>query len=130
MKSTKQTDYKSRIDQRLLDQLFKDFLSNLDFVPSRLTVNQHLQKQGLSAPVRFLDTKEDAYIAQTDTLNVDCLFCTDGEELYEGMTIIISVTDPTQKDKYGKPWKDRMAFAYSVDWDWPPTRAKIDFDWN
>ena len=85
---------------------------------SHLTVRQDLQEEGLSVPVHFLDTKEEVHIGQTDTLNVDCLFSTDGEELYEGTTIIISVTDPTQKDKYGKPWKDRKAFAYSIDWDW------------
>jgi hypothetical protein len=85
---------------------------------SHLTVRKDLQEEGLSVPVRFLDTKEDAHIGQTDTLNVDCLFCTDGEELYEGTNIIIRVTDPTQKDKHGRPWKDKMAFAYSIDWDW------------
>jgi len=38
--------------------------------------------------------------------------------LYEGMGIIVRITDPTKEDKYGEPWKDRMAFAYSIDFDW------------
>ena len=32
---------------------------------SHLTVRKDLQEEGMSVPVRFLDTKEDAHIAQT-----------------------------------------------------------------
>ena len=86
---------------------------------SHLTVRRDLVEEGTSVPVLFLDYKEDAYIEQTDTLNIDCLFSTNGEELsYEGYGIIVSVTEPTRKDKYREPWKERMAFAMSVDFDW------------
>ena len=85
---------------------------------SHLTIRNDLVEDGLSVPVHFLDYKEDVHIEQTDTLNIDCIFSTDGEELYEGMGIIVRITDPTKKDKYGEPWKDRMAFAYSIDFDW------------
>ena len=85
---------------------------------SHLTVRKDLQEEGMAVPVRFIDTKEDAHIAQTNSLTVDCLFCTDGEELHEGTNIIVRVSDPTREDKHGKPWKDKMAFAYSIDWDW------------
>ena len=79
---------------------------------SHLTIRDDLVEDGLSVPVRFLDIKADEYLEDSDTLDVECLFSTDGEELYEGMGIIVSVTEP----KFG--WKDRMAFAYSIDFDW------------
>ncbi len=87
---------------------------------SELIIRGDLVAEGLSVPVHFLDCHEDANIEHTETLNVDCIFSTDGEELSEkGYGIIVRITDPTQRDKYGEPWKDRMAFAYSIDFDWP-----------
>ena len=80
---------------------------------SHLTIRDDLVEEGLS-----VDYKEDAHVEHTDTLNIDCIFSTDGEELYEGMGIIVRITDPTRTDKYGEPWKDRMAFAMSIDFDW------------
>ena len=85
---------------------------------SHLTIRDDLVEDDLSVPVHFLDYKEDTHVEQTNTLNIDCIFSTDGEELYEGMNIIVRITDPTRADKYGEPWKDRMAFAYSIDFDW------------
>jgi hypothetical protein len=86
---------------------------------SHLTIREDLVADGLSVPVYFLDHKEQKHIAQTDTLNIDCIFSTDGEELHhDGYGIIVSITEPTRKDKYGEPWKERMAFAYSIDFDW------------
>jgi hypothetical protein len=86
---------------------------------SHLTIREDLQEEELSVPVFFLDRKEQEHIAQTDTLNIDCIFSTDGEELHhDGYGIIVSITEPTRKDKYGLPWLDRMAFAYSIDFDW------------
>ena len=80
---------------------------------SHLTIRDDLVEDGLSVPVHFLDRKADEHIEDSDTLNIDCLFSTDGEELNNyGMGIIISVTEP----KFG--WKERMAFAYSIDFDW------------
>ena len=50
---------------------------------------------------------------------MDCDYSTDGEELNPwGANIIVKITDPNQVDKYGEPWKDRLAFAMSVDFDW------------
>ena len=92
--------------------------NELEYDGSHLTIRDDLVEDGLSVPVHFLDYKEDVHIEHTDTLNVECIFSTDGEELYEGMSIIVRITDPTKQDKYGKPWKDRMAFAYSIDFDW------------
>ena len=86
---------------------------------SHLTIREDLQEEELSVPVYFLDHKEQEHIVQTDTLNIDCIFSTDGEELHhDGYGIIVSITEPTRKDKYGEPWKERMAFAMSVDFDW------------
>jgi|TARA_R110000823_G_scaffold224235_1_gene352221 hypothetical protein len=86
---------------------------------SHLTVRKDLQEEELSVPVYFLDHKEQEHIEQTDTLNIDCIFSTNGEELHhDGYGIIVSITDPTRTDKYGEPWKERMAFAMSVDFDW------------
>ena len=93
-------------------------VSSTSMSESHLTIRDDLVEDGLSVPVHFLDYKEDAYIEQTNTLNIDCIFSTDGEELYEGMGIIVRITEPTRKDKYGEPWKERMAFAYSIDFDW------------
>ena len=93
-------------------------IDTLEHDGSHLTIRDDLVADGLSVPVRFLDYKEDTHVEQTDTLNIDCIFSTDGEELYEGMGIIVRITDPTRTDKYGEPWKNRMAFAYSIDFDW------------
>ena len=96
----------------------KDNTDTLEHDGSHLTIREDLVEEELGVPVRFLDYKEDEHIFHTDTLNIDCIFSTDGEELYEGMGIIVRITEPTRKDKYGEPWKDRMAFAYSIDFDW------------
>ena len=86
---------------------------------SHLTIRDDLIEEGISVPVWFLDYKEDVHIEQTSTLNIDCEYWTDGEELNAwGANIIIRLTDPTQMDKYGFPWKDRLAFAISADFDW------------
>ena len=60
--------------------------NELEYDGSHLTIREDLVEDGLSVPVHFLDYKEDVHIEQTDTLNVECIFSTDGEELYEGMT--------------------------------------------
>jgi hypothetical protein len=86
---------------------------------SHLTIREDLVKEGLSVPVWFLDYKEDTHVEDTTTLNIDCDYSTDGEELNPwGANIIVKITDPNQVDKYGEPWKDRLAFAMSVDFDW------------
>ena len=80
---------------------------------SHLTIREDLQEEELSVPVYFLDHKEQEHIAQTDTLNVDCIFSTDGEELHhDGYGIIVSITEPN------RDWKERVAYAYSIDFDW------------
>ena len=79
---------------------------------SHLTIRDDLVEEGLSVPVHFLDFKVDDWLEDSEDLNIECLFSTDGEELHEGMGIIVSVTEP----KFG--WKERMAFAHSIDFDW------------
>ena len=70
-------------------------------------------EDGLSVPIHFLDRKVDEHIEDSDTLNIDCVYSTpNGEELYEGMGIIVSVTEPKFE------WKERLAYAYSIDFDW------------
>ena len=101
-------------------KLFKEIgVPHSGMSQSHLTIRDDLVADGLSVPVHFLDYKEDTHVEQTDTLNIDCLFSTDGEELHhDGYGIIVSITEPTRKDKYGEPWKERMAFAMSVDFNW------------
>ena len=81
---------------------------------SHLTIREDLVEEELSVPVFFLDRKEQEHIAQTDTLNIDCLFSTpNGEELHQdGYGIIVSITEPTRN------WEERVAYAYSIDFDW------------
>ena len=86
---------------------------------SHLTIREDLIEESVSVPVWFLDYKEDTHVEDSPTLNIDCDYSTDGEELNPwGANIIVKITDPNQVDKYGNPWKDRLAFATSVDFDW------------
>ena len=80
---------------------------------SHLTLTQDALDRNLSVPVRFLDTQEDCWISDTDTLNIDCEYATNGEQLNEwGANIIIEVSDSS------KGWEERLAFAISADFDW------------
>ena len=86
---------------------------------SHLTIREDLVEEGLSVPVWFLDYKEDIHVEDTPTLDIDCDYCTDGEELNDwGANIIVKITDLSQKDQYGNPWENRLAFAISADFDW------------
>lgn len=86
---------------------------------SHLTIREDLIEQSVSVPVWFLDYKEDTHVEDSPTLNIDCDYSTDGEELNPwGANIIVKITDPNQVDKYGNPWKERLAFAISADFDW------------
>lgn len=89
---------------------------------SHLTIRSDLLEEDvdISVPVRFLDYQEDGYVGDSSTLNIDCEYSTDGEQLDNmlGYNIIVRITDSSQKDKYGNPWKDRLAFAISADFDW------------
>ena len=87
---------------------------------SHLTIREDLVEDELSVPVRFLDYQEDDWITDSDTLNIDGEYSTDGEQLDDmsGYNMIVRITDPNQKDKYGNPWKERLAFAISADFDW------------
>ena len=87
---------------------------------SHLTIRKDLTEDELSVPVRFLDYQEDDWLTDSDTLNIDEEYSTDGEQLDDmsGYNMIVRITDPNQKDKYGNPWKDRLAFAISADFDW------------
>ena len=89
---------------------------------SHLTIRQDLLEEDpdISVPIRFLDYQEDTWVGDSDTLNIDEEYSTDGEQLDDmsGYNMIVKVTDPSQKDQYGNPWKDRLAFAISADFDW------------
>ena len=89
---------------------------------SHLTIREDLLEEdpNIAVPVRFLDYQEDAWIGDSDTLYIDEEYSTDGEQLDDmsGYNMIIKITDPSQKDQYGNPWKERLAFAISADFDW------------
>lgn len=87
---------------------------------SHLTIREDLVAEDLSIPVRFLDYQEDVWITDSNTLNIDEEYSTNGEQLDDvsGYNIIVRITDSSQKDKYGNPWKDRLAFAISADFNW------------
>ena len=89
---------------------------------SHLTIRKDLLEEDsdIAVPIRFLDYQEDAWIGDSDTLYIDEEYSTDGEQLDDmsGYNMIIKITDPSQKDQYGNPWKDRLAFAISADFDW------------
>ena len=89
---------------------------------SHLTIRQDLLEEDpdISVPIRFLDYQEDTWVGDSDTLNIDEEYSTDGEQLDDmsGYNMIVKVTDPSQKDQYGDLWKDRLAFAISADFDW------------
>ena len=89
---------------------------------SHLTIRQDLLEEDpdIAVPIRFLDYQEDAWAGDSDTLNIDEEYSTDGEQLDDlsGYNMIVKITDPHQKDQYGNPWKDRLAFAISADFDW------------
>ena len=84
---------------------------------SHLTIRSDLLEEDtdISVPVRFLDYQEDDYVGDSATLDIDCEYYTDGEQLdnVAGYNIIVKITDPSKKDKYGNAWKDRLAFAIS-----------------
>ena len=70
---------------------------------SHLTIRKDLFEDNLSVPIRFLDYQEEVWLEDSPTLNIDCEYCTDGEQLDDisGYNMIIKITDPSQKDKYG-----------------------------
>ena len=90
---------------------------------SHLTIREDLLEEDpdIAVPIRFLDYQEDAWIGDSDTLNIDEEYSPEnGEQLDDmsGYNMIIKITDPNQLDKYGNPWKERLAFAISADFDW------------
>ena len=89
---------------------------------SHLTIRKDLLEEDsdIAVPIRFLDYQEDAWIGDSDTLYIDEEYSTDGEQLDDmsGYNMIVKITDLSQKDQYGNPWKDRLAFAISADFEW------------
>ena len=80
---------------------------------SHLTIREDLIEEGLSVPVWFLDIKVDEWLEDSDTLEVECLFATNGEELNsDGYNTIVEVTEP----RLG--WNKRLGYVYSIDFDW------------
>jgi len=80
---------------------------------SHLTIRQDLFEDNLSVPVHFLDIKRDEWLEDSDTLDIESVFCTDGEELNsDGCNTIVEVTEP----RLG--WKKRVGYVHSIDFDW------------
>ena len=80
---------------------------------SHLTIRDDLVADDLSVPVHFLDIKVNEWLEDSDTLDVECLFATNGEELNsDGYNTIVEVTEP----RLG--WKKRVGYVHSIDFDW------------
>ena len=80
---------------------------------SHLTIREDLFEDNLAVPVYFLDCKVDEWLEDSDTLDIESVFCTDGEELNsDGCNTIVEVTEP----RLG--WKKRLGYVHSIDFDW------------
>ena len=80
---------------------------------SHLTIRQDLFEDNLSVPVYFLDIKVNEWLEDSDTLDIECLFATNGEELNsDGYNTIVEVTEP----RFG--WNKRLGYVHSIDFDW------------
>lgn len=80
---------------------------------SHLTIRKDLFEDNLSVPVHFLDIKVNEWLEDSDTLDVECLFATNGEELNsDGYNTIVEVTEP----RLG--WNKRLGYVHSIDFDW------------
>ena len=80
---------------------------------SHLTIREDLFEDNLSVPVHFLDIKVNEWLEDSDTLDIECVFCTNGEELNsDGYNTIVEVTEP----RFG--WKKRVGYVHSIDFDW------------
>lgn len=80
---------------------------------SHLTIREDLVSDNLAVPVHFLDIKVNEWLEDSDTLDVECLFATNGEELNsDGYNTIVEVTEP----RLG--WKKRVGYVHSIDFDW------------
>jgi len=78
-----------------------------------LTIREDLFEDNLAVPVHFLDIKKDEWIEDSDTLDIECVFSTNGEELNsDGYNTIVEVTEP----RLG--WKKRVGYVHSIDFDW------------
>ena len=80
---------------------------------SHLTIREDLVADDLAVPVHFLDIKVNEWLEDSDTLDIECLFGTNGEELNsDGYNTIVEVTEP----KLG--WNKRLGYVHSIDFDW------------
>tara|TARA_R100001163_G_C4865499_1_gene69759 strand:- start:120 stop:380 length:261 start_codon:yes stop_codon:yes gene_type:complete len=80
---------------------------------SHLTIRDDLVADDLAVPVHFLDIKVNEWLEDSDTLDIECLFGTNGEELNsDGYNTIVEVTEP----KLG--WNKRLGYVHSIDFDW------------
>lgn len=80
---------------------------------SHLTIREDLVSDKLAVPVHFLDIKVEEWLEDSDTLDIDCLFATNGEELNsDGYNTIVEVTEP----RLG--WNKRLGYVHSIDFDW------------
>ena len=80
---------------------------------SHLTIREDLVADDLAVPVHFLDIKVNEWLEDSDTLDIECLFGTNGEELHsDGYNTIVEVTEP----RLG--WNKRLGYDHSIDFDW------------
>ena len=80
---------------------------------SHLTIREDLVSDELAVPVHYLDIKVNEWLEDSDTLDIECLFGTNGEELNsDGYNTIVEVTEP----KLG--WNKRLGYFHSIDFDW------------
>ena len=78
----------------------------------KLKIRDDLVQEGLAVPVLFLDSQESKHIEHSDTLDIQCEYTTNGEELSEdGYNTIVKISDPSMG------WNNRLAFCYSVDYE-------------
>lgn len=78
-----------------------------------IKIRDDLVQEGLAVPVFFLDYQESKHIKHSDTLDIQCEYATDGEELGgDGYNTIVRISDPSMG------WNNRLAFCYSADYDW------------
>jgi hypothetical protein len=80
---------------------------------SHLTIREDLVSDELSVPVHFLDIKVNEWLEDSDTLDIECVFSTNGEELNsDGYNTIVEVTEPRFD------WKKRVGYVHSIDFNW------------
>ena len=77
-----------------------------------MIIREDLVAEDLAVPIQFLDDKAHYYLDHSHTLKIEEGFTSSNELNDDGMNMIITINDPDRN------WKNREAFAYSIDFDW------------